>query len=343
MRRAMLVEPEQFVLQEVPIPEPGPAEVILEVERVGICGSDVHIYHGLSPRTRPPLVLGHEFSGTIHSVGTGVRGFKVSDRVAAEPLIECGRCTYCRSGRYNLCPELYTIGSRLDHDGAYADYVRVPERKLIALPDNMSFAEGAMVELVACAVHAQDVAHIASGHAALVIGAGPLGILVAQTAKMAGADVVAVADVVPGRLALARQLGADNTVNVAETDLVSWAKKTYGESGFHRVFDTASVPETFRQALQVVRRGGRVINMGVATQTVEWQPNLLLLKEIELTGMNMYTRPNFEEAVEAMNSGRIRVGPLITASYPLVQIDKAYDRVLHDPDRCKVMLAPQMG
>jgi len=268
---------------------------------------------------------------------------KVGDRVTAEPLIECGQCTYCRSGRYNLCPKLYAIGSRLDHDGAYADYVRVPERKLIALPDNTSFAEGAMVELVACAIHAQDVANIASGDVALVIGAGPLGILVAQTARMAGAGEVAVADVVPGRLALAKQLGADNTVNAAETDLVSWAKETYGEGGVNRVFDTASVPKTFKQALQVVRRGGRVINVGVATQTVEWQPNILLLKEIELTGMNMYTRPNFEEAVEAMNNGHIRVEPLITASYPLAQIDEAYDRVLHDPNRCKVMLAPQIG
>ena len=207
----------------------------------------------------------------------------------------------------------------------------------------MSFTEGAMVELVACAIHAQDVANIASGDVALVIGAGPLGILVAQAAKMAGADVVAVADVVPGRLALAKQLGADNTVNVVETDLVSWAKETYGEGGINRVFDTASVAETFKQALQVVRRGGRVINMGVATQTVEWQPNILLLKEIELTGMNMYTRPNFEEALEAMNNGHIRVEPLITASYPLAHIEEAYDRVLHDPDRCKVMLAPQIG
>lgn len=343
MRRVILVEPEHFVLQEVPIPEPGPAEVILKVERVGICGSDVHIYHGLSPRTRPPLVLGHEFSGTIHSLGTEVRDSKVGDRVTAEPLIDCGQCTYCRCGRYNLCPELYTIGSRLDHDGAYADYVRVPERKLIALPDNMSFAEGAMVELVACAIHAQDVASIASGDVALIIGTGPVGMLVAQTAKMAGADVVAVGDVVPERLALAKQLGADNTVNAAETDLVSWVKETYGEGGVHRVFDTASIPETFKQALQVVRRGGRVINMGVATQAVEWQPNILLLKEIELTGMNMYTRPNFETAVETMNSRHIRVEPLIRASYPLAQIDKAYDRVLHDPHRCKVMLAPQMG
>lgn len=342
MRRAMLVAPEQFVLQEVPVPEPGPAEVVLKVERVGICGSDVHIYYGLSPRTRPPLVLGHEFSGTVHSMGAEVRAFKVGDRVTAEPGIECNECTYCLSGRPNLCPELYTIGSRLDHDGAYADYVRVPARKLLALPDSMSFAEGAMVELTACAVHAQDVANVASGDVALVIGAGALGLLVAQTTRMAGAAVVIVADIVPERLALARQLGADKTVNAAERDLVSWAQAAYGEGGITRVFDTASVPQTFDQALQIVRRGGRVIQVGVSTQMVEWQPNILLLKEIELTGMNMYTHRNFVDALEAIRAGLIRVEPLITASYPLVQIEEAFHRVVHDPNRFKVMLAPQM-
>jgi len=343
MRRAMLVAPQQFVLQEVPIPEPGPDEVVLKVERVGICGSDVHIYCGLSPRTRPPLVLGHEFSGTVHSMGAEVSGFKVGDRVTAEPGIECTKCTYCLSGRTNLCPDLYVIGSRLDHDGAYADYVRVPARKLLALPDSMSLAEGAMVELTACAVHAQDVANVASRDVALVIGAGTLGLLLAQTTKMAGAAAVIVADIVPERLALARQLGVEETVNAAETDLVSWAHATYGEGGITRVFDTASVPRTFDQALQIVRRGGRVIKVGVSTQMVEWQPNILLLKEIELTGMNMYTRRNFVAALEAIRAGRIRVKPLITASYPLAQIEDAFHRVVHDPTRFKVMLAPQMG
>jgi L-iditol 2-dehydrogenase len=341
MRRVVLVEPERFVLEEVPIPKPGPAEVILKVEQAGICGSDVHIYLGES-RIRPPVVLGHEFSGTVHSVGAEVKDFQVGDRVIAEPGIECGTCTYCQSGRYNLCLDLYTIGARIDHDGAYADYVRVPARKLLALPDDMSFAEGAMVELVACATHALDVANIAAGDVVLVIGAGPIGNLMAQAVKMAGADAVAVADVVVERLALAKQLGADKVVNASETDLVAWAKETYGEGSVNRVIDAASTAGTFHQALQILRRGGRLINVGIATQPVEWQPNILL-KEIELTGMNMYTRRNFEEALKAMQEGHIEVQPLITASYPLARIDEAYDRVLHDPSRSKIMLAPQMG
>jgi L-iditol 2-dehydrogenase len=341
MRRVMLVEPERFVIEEVPIPQPGPAEVILKVERAGICGSDVHIYHGVSS-IKPPVVLGHEFSGTIHSAGAEVKGFKVGDRVTAEPGIECGHCTYCRSGRYNLCSKLYTIGARIDHDGAYADYVRVPANKLFHLPADMSFAEGAGVELVACATHALDVANIVPGDVVLVIGAGTIGNLVGQAAKMAGAAEVAVADIVPERLAMARQVGLDKTVNAAETDLVAWAQETFGEGGVNRVFDAASTPKTFQQAIQIVRRGGRVVNIGVATRTVEWHPNVLL-REVELTGMNMYTRRNFEEAFEAMEAGHIQVQPLITSVYPLAQIEEAYERVQHDPARSKIMLTPQIG
>jgi len=341
MRRVMLVEPEHFVIEEVPIPEPASDEVIIKVERSGICGSDVHIYHGVSP-IKPPVVLGHEFSGTIYAKGAAVEGFQIGDRVTAEPGIQCGKCTYCQSGRYNLCINQYTIGARLGHDGAYADYVRVPVAKVIALPEGMSFEAGAMVEPVACAMHALDVAHIHPGDTALVIGAGPIGLLIAQAVRMAGAELVIVSDLVPERLSLAKQLGADAVVDVRDTDLVAWTKDTYGEGGITHVLDTASAPQTFQQALQIVRRGGRIINIGVPVKPVEWNP-IHLLWEIEITGMNMYTRRNFDEALDAMTRGHIQVDPLITASYPLARIEEAYDVVLHDPKRIKVMLAPQTG
>jgi len=334
----MLVEPEHFVLEEAPIPGPAPDEVIIKVERCGICGSDVHIYHGVSP-IKPPVVLGHEFSGTIYLKGSAVEGFQIGDRVTAEPGIQCGKCTYCQSGRYNLCINQYTIGARLGHDGAYADYVRVPAGKIIPLPEGMSFEVGAMVEPVACAMHALDVANINSGDAALVIGTGTIGLLIAQAVRMAGADIVVVADLVPQRLALARELGADAAVDVRKIDLVAWAKETYGEGGITHVLDTASVPQTFQQALQIVRRGGRIVNIGVPIKPVEWNP-IHLLWEIEITGMNMYTRGNFDEALDAITKGLIQVEPLISASYSLARIEDAYDVVLHDPKRIKVMLTP---
>ena len=282
------------------------------------------------------------FPARFTRLGSAVQDFQVGDRVTAEPGIGCGACGYCRSGRYNLCPDLYAIGSRR-HDGAYADYVRAPARKLLLLPPQMSFDEAAVTELAACAVHAGRIGKIGAGDVVLVIGAGPLGILLAQAAKMAGAGEVAVADLMSERLARARQCGADRVVNTAEEDLVAWARQTYGEGGVARVFDTASTPETFDLAFRAVRRGGRIVNVGVHTRPVTWQPNILMLTEVELTGTNMYADGDFATALEAMRAGRLQVGPLITSVYPLGQIEAAFAAVRGDPQRCKVLLAPPLG
>ena len=342
MRRALLAEPKRFILEQVRIPEPKPDEVIVKVERAGICGSDVHIYHGVS-RIQPPLVLGHEISGTIHAIGSGTEGVQVGDRVAVEPGVHCGKCTYCVSGRYNLCASQYTIGGWSGHDGAYADYVRIPAQNLFPLPEGMSYETGAMIEPVACAMHALDLAHISPGDNVFIFGSGTMGLLVAQAVRLSGAQSVAVADVVPQRLTLAKRLGVDEIANPTETDLVAWVTELYGEGGINRVIDTVTRPETFDLALKIVRRGGRIINVGVPTQSVNWGLRELL-REIELTGMNMYVRRNFNDAVAAITSGAIHVEPLVSSPFPLAKIGEAYTAVLHEQDRVvKVMLAPQMG
>ncbi len=342
MRRVMLVEPERFVIEEVPIPQPKPGEVIVQVEQSGICGSDIHMYHGVSP-IKPPLVMGHEFVGKIYQVGSEVSGWQIGDRVIVEPGVPCWKCTYCLSGRYNLCPRQYTIGGWVGHDGGYADYVHVPANRLLAMPDSMTFKVAAMVEPTACAMHVLELANIHPGDNVLILGSGTIGLLISQAVRLVGAARVTVTDVLPTRLELAQTLGADYTVNAKDTDVVEWANETFGEGGVARVFDTVSIPTTFHQAVKIVRRGGRIINVGVATRPVEFNTNILL-SEIELTGMNMYVRRNFEDAIKAIVDGRVRVEPLVSASYPLGQIEEAYHAVVHEPDRViKVQLAPQAG
>ena len=221
--------------------------------------------------------------------------------------------------------------------------VRVPATNLIPMPNGMSFEVAAMVEPVACAMHALDVADVKPGDNVLVMGVGTIGLLIAQAVRLAGAATVAVTDVVPERLKLAEQLGADAVVNVAETDLAPWAEESYDEGGIHRIFDTVSNTQTFNQAVDIVRRGGRVINVGVATAPVTWSLNSLL-RDVELTGMNMYVRRNFEDAIRAITGGEIQVESLISGAYPLGRYDEAYNAVLHQRHRMiKVMLAPQMG
>lgn len=342
MRRVVLARLEHFAFEDVPIPAPGADEVVLKVERVGICGSDVHLYYGHYPNVKLPMVLGHEFSGSIHSIGAEVRGVRIGDSVTAEPGIPCGKCIYCQSGHYNVCVGQHFVGGRPDEDGAYADYVRVPATQLIALPEGMTFEVGAMVEPLAVAMHALDVAQMTGGDVTMIIGAGTIGLLIAQAVRMAGAKTVIVADLVPERLALAKQLGADAIVNVQEADLTTWSKATYGEGAITRIFDTASTARTFQQALEIVRRRGRVINVGEATKPVEFQRDMLG-REIELTGVHQYMRPNFDQAVEAIVNCRVQVEPLISAVYPLGRIADAYDIVLHNPKYVKVMLAPQLG
>jgi 2-desacetyl-2-hydroxyethyl bacteriochlorophyllide A dehydrogenase len=211
------------------------------------------------------------------------------------------------------------------------------------MPEQMSYEVAAMVEPVACAMHALDVGDVRPGDTVLVMGVGTIGLLVAQAVRLAGAKTVAVTDVVSERLELATRLGADTAVNVTETELGLWAEEAYGEGGINRIFDTVSNSQTFNMATAIVRRGGRVINVGVATEPVTWNLNSLL-QEIEITGMNMYVRRNFEDAIEAINSGQIEVQPLISDRYPLGRYEDAYDAVLHERDRViKVMLAPQLG
>ncbi|NLE44787.1 MAG: alcohol dehydrogenase catalytic domain-containing protein [Chloroflexi bacterium] len=339
MWKAVLTEPERFVLEDAPIPAPGPDEVILEVKRSGICGSDLHIFHGQSS-IQPPVVLGHEFAGTVYALGDDVAVVAVGDACVVEPGVPCGHCTYCLSGRYNLCASQYTIGGYREHDGAYAQYVRVPSANLIPMPPGMSFDVGAMVEPVACAMHALDLAQVREGDTVLIIGAGTIGLLIAQAVRMAGAETACVSDIVPERLTLARELGVDATIDVREADPVAWSQDTYGEGGIRVVIDTATTPRTFSQAQEIVRRGGRILNVGVATEPVEWQPNSLW-REFELTGMNMYTRRNFDEARCAIEGRAIQVEPLISAVYPLLSINDAYEAIQSRPgDLIKVLLAP---
>jgi len=334
----MLAGIRQFAIQEVPVPEPGPSEAVIQVEQCGICGTDVHIYNGAN-RIKPPVVMGHEFSGTLHALGRQVTGLRLGERVTVEPGVECGHCTYCESGRYNLCHSFYMIGGHPESPGAYAEFVRVPAAKVLPLPEGMSFPVAALIEPTACAMHALDAGRVEPGQRVLVIGAGTVGLLIAQTVRLAGASEVIVVDLVPERLAVARQVGADVTVDLRETDFVAWAEARFGRGGIPRVFDAVGSAKTLDLAFRSVRRGGRIVTMAVSQQTVEWQPGLLRF-EVELTGMKMYTRRNFEQAIPAIHSGRVQVEPLISRSFPLERVDEAFQTVLTDNHRIKVLLAP---
>src|SRR5580698_872585 len=223
MNALLLSQYKQLELATLPVPVPEPSDVLVQVAACGICGSDVHGYDGTSGRRIPPLVMGHEAAGTIAAVGSQVRGFAVGDRVTFDSTVYCGACAFCRKGEINLCDDRQVVGvscGDYSRAGAFAEYVTVPARIVYKLPENLGFAEAAMLEAVSVALHAVGVSKLEGGETALVIGAGMIGLLTLQTARAAGCSRVFVADIDATRLKLAADLGADETVEATGAGMV---------------------------------------------------------------------------------------------------------------------------
>src|ERR1700748_512357 len=215
MKSLLLQEYGKFAITEMPQPEPGAGEVLVRVAACGICGSDVHGYDGTSGRRIPPLVMGHEAAGTVAAIGTNVNGFKARERVTFDSTVYCGICAFCRNGEQNLCDTRQVIGvscGDYSRAGAFAEYVSVPARIVYKLPEGLSFAEAAMLEAVSVALHAVAVSKLQGGETALVIGAGMIGLLTLQAARVGGCARIFVADIDATRLKSAADLGADKTI-----------------------------------------------------------------------------------------------------------------------------------
>ncbi len=262
MKALLLSEYNRLELVDVPMPRPGPDDVLVRVEACGICGSDVHGYDGGSGRRIPPIVMGHEAAGTVVTAGrdSGAQSpeFHNGQRVTFDSTIYCGECEYCRRGQVNLCNNRQVLGvSTPDfrRAGAFAEYVTVPKRLVYAFPDSLSFEHAAMVEPLAVAVHAVDLSDIAAGSTAVVVGAGTIGLLVLQAARLAGCAAVYVVDVDASRLDLAMQLGATETLNAKTTDVVAEIKRLTDGAGVDVALEAVGSTATIRTAVESVRKG----------------------------------------------------------------------------------------
>ena len=340
MKQQLLVQPGRFVLQEVPDPSPGAHEVVLRVERVGICGSDLHIYRDQS-FIKPPVVLGHEFAGVVVALGVGVTGVASGDRVAVNPGVNCGECAHCLAGLANVCERQLCIGACAEWPGAFAEFVRVPAANLIPLPDHLSFAAAALIEPAAVAMHALDKAQVTREGGVVVLGLGTVGQLVAQACRLAGACCVIAVDPLPGRRQLSVRLGVHAAFDPTAITPEAIVQEHFGGRGADFVFDTASNPQSFAFALRLLRRGGRYVDVGEAVQPITFDLNALAFYEIELTGVNMYRDCNFSDALTAIAEGRMLVEPLVSAVYGLADVQAGFTAAADAPDcHVKVLLAP---
>jgi L-iditol 2-dehydrogenase len=322
MKQAELFAPEDVRLIETPRPNPGTDELLVAVTLVGICGSDLHAYHGRHPFIELPVVPGHEFAGTVVDAGSQVSDFSPGQRVTVEPSLVCGVCYNCTHGRYNICEQLKVIGCQ--SPGAMAEFLTVPASKALHLPDEVNWDQAVMVEPLAVAVHAARIAQFGQGAKVLVLGAGTIGLMVLQAVKAMGAGRVVVSDLLQDRLDLALDLGADAVVNPATIDLGSALDRALGPERADVIFECVGIAATARDAVRVARKGTRIVLAGVFEEEVSLNLGLVQDHELELLGTLMYAGDDFSIALEMLAQGKVRAEPLITHRFPLDQAARAF-------------------
>jgi len=303
-----------MALRERADPEPSSGEVVVAIHAAGICGSDVHGYVGATGRRRPGIVMGHEAAGVVVRVGEGVASVGIGDPVALRSILACGSCEPCRRGRPNLCADRMVLGMHLD--GAYADCVLVPERLVLPLAQTLSFEEGALIEPLSVAMHAVNRTPFDILDFVVIVGAGTIGLLTLLAARLRGAGSVVVTDRSPHRLAMARALGADLTIDVDASDPVAAIGAATGGRGADAVFEAVGVSATVQQSLAVARPGGQVTWIGNSAPRVELGMQELVTRELTLRGA-YGSDDEFDVAADALATGRLDVRELIERVAPL--------------------------
>ncbi len=300
--RALVYEgPWQMPLREIAMPEAGPDDAIVTVQAVGVCGSDVHGFMGTTGRRKPPIVMGHEFSGVVTSVGERVAGYRPGDRVVVFPLLTCGVCVNCRAGRPNICLNRGGLGMNLN--GAYAEAVRVPQPMLYRLPEDMSWEQGALVEPLAVAMHAVNLTPLALMDTLVIIGAGTIGLLALLSARQRGAGMIVVTDRSAHRLETARRLGADVVVNIDEQDPAAAVQALTGGAGAHAAIEAVGATAAVQQSLAVVRSGGHVTWIGNSQPEVTVNMQQIVTRELTVRGAYGFV-DEFSASIEAIRQSR---------------------------------------
>jgi 2-desacetyl-2-hydroxyethyl bacteriochlorophyllide A dehydrogenase len=343
MLGAVLHGAKDLRLEERGMPELSPGQVLIRVQRAGICGSDMHYFkHGYCGPFVPsrPFVLGHEFVGEVAALADGVTRPVVGDRVTVNPARACGFCDYCKSGRGNLCPHTTMLGSASTtppRDGGFAHFVTVHADQCFAVPRDMEDGVAAMMEPLAVAVHAVKRAGMISGRSVLVVGGGPIGLLVAMTARACGASPVVVSDVVASRRENALSLGADAVLDPASPALLQRVKEMTAD-GFNVAFEASGSPRALRQAFDLLRPGATLVQIGtIGTEDVPVPANHLMLREIQYIGSFRYGNV-FGEAIRLAASGRLKLQPLVSRVFPLSQASEAMESAFARDSVLKVQI-----
>ncbi len=331
---AILVTPKHFEIQDCPVPEPKENEILMKVEYVGMCGSDIHGFE-FGPFIPPKdpnqkIGLGHEVAGEVIKIGSKVTKFKVGDKVLIEPGVPDDSCEYCRTGRYNICPDVDFMATQPNYRGALTQYMVHPEEWTYHIPEGMTTMEAALVEPAAVGMHAAILGEARLGKSIVILGAGTIGLMTLQACLSLGATDITVVDVVPKRLELAKKFGAARIINGKEEDAVDVlrAPENYGDHGVDLIFECAGSTFTAEQAVRLVARGGKIMMVGTQSKPVPID-FLKINREVTIQTSFRYCN-NFPQTIEAISTGKFNVKDMVTHIYDYKDVQQAFSDAI-DP------------
>lgn len=337
MRQAVMMAPGRIAFREAESPVPGPGQVRIRVQRIGVCGSDIHVFHGKHPFVTYPLIQGHEYAGVIESLGPGVAGVAVGDKVTATPQEVCGVCPPCRRGQYNACEKLKVRGFQAP--GCAQDLFVTEADKLVRLPADFAPEQGAFVEPVAVAAHSTGRAGHLAGKNVVVAGAGTIGNVVAQACRTRGAAKVLITDVSDFRLDLARQVGVTATCNVAKEPLAEAVRREFGPDGFDLAVEVSGVEASLASLVAQIGKGGTLLIVGVYGDKPRVDMSVVCEHELTVMGSMMYRHEDWVQAVDWIASGAVKTGPLVSRHFRFEQYPEAYAFIDQEGDKSlKVMI-----
>ncbi len=322
-------------LRRVPVPEPGPGEVLIKVHKTAICGTDVHIYDWTpwsAEHVKPPMVIGHEYVGEIAALGAGVTGLTLGMRVSGEGHITCGHCRNCHTGNIQWCKNTKSVG--VDRDGAFAEYVCIPEKNVIIIDPQLDEDVVAFFDAFGNATHTALMFNLV-GEDVLITGAGPIGVIACGICKYAGARRVVITDMNEYRLDLARKMGADAAVNVAKEDLQEVMKQQGLVEGFDVGLEMSGSGAAFKQLLSVMRNGGKVSLLGLGNGPISLDMNLIIGKGLTLQGIYGRKMDNWHQ-MSYMVQGGLDLHPVITHRFHYTEFEKGFE-AMHSGNSGKVI------
>ena len=343
MKALVLSQYRQLELQDLPQPTPAADEVLIQVRACGICGSDVHGYDGSTGRRIPPLVMGHEAAGVIAAVGSAVKDFAVGDRVTFDSTISCGQCHFCKRGQVNLCDARQVLGVSCGdyrRAGAFAEFVTVPARVLYRLPDGLAFEKAAMIEAISVALHAVHLTPVELNDTAVIVGAGMIGLLTLQAARLAGCRKIIAVDVDEGRLQTALSLGATHSIVAKDQDVPALVREWTDGRGADVAFECVGTSVTVQSAIESTRKGGTVTLVGNIAPRIELPLQSVVTRQIRLQG-SCASGGEIPACIELLAAGLIQVEPMLSAFAPLEDGPRWFERLYsHEAGLMKVVLHP---